>query len=437
MNEFERVGRHIVRTFYDPLPSLDSNAPIWCLGQQYRCKQTPRKPSPSPTPSNSNTESSASNTDRATGPEEDSWIRTSLEESERKESPNGEDPNQYGGWPHPFLDDFESRIWMTYRSGFAPIQKSQDPKATAAMSFRVRMQNLAQSAFTSDAGFGCMIRSGQCILANALVSLKLGRDWRLSEATPLNNDRAILSLFADDHEAPFSIHRFVEHGAAACGKYPGEWFGPSATARCIQDLANGYKSAGLRIYVSGDGADVYEDKLRGVAVDDDGKFQPTLILVGTRLGIDKITPVYWEALKASLQMPQSIGIAGGRPSASHYFVGTQGNMFFYLDPHSTRPLLPYHKDPSTYTTEDVASCHTRRLRRIDIREMDPSMLIAFLVQNEKDFEHWKEGVVSVQGKAIVHVSESEPLSRGQPPREGAIDEVESFDEREDEDDAVL
>lgn len=94
-----------------------------------------------------------------------------------------------------------------------------------------------------------------------------------------------------------------------CGKYPGEWFGPSATARCIQDLVNQYKSAGLRVYISGDGADVYEDKLKEVALDD-GKWQPTLILVGTRLGIDKITPVYWEALKSSLQMKQSMGIAG-------------------------------------------------------------------------------------------------------------------------------
>lgn len=41
-----------------------------------------------------------------------------------------------------------------------------------------------------------------------------------------------------------------------------------------------------------------------------GKFNPTLILVGTRLGLDKITPVYWEPLKSTLQMQQSIGIAG-------------------------------------------------------------------------------------------------------------------------------
>lgn len=120
-------------------------------------------------------------------------------------------------------------------------------------------------------------------------------------------------------------------------------------------------------------------------------------------------------------------IYSGRPSASHYFVGNQGDSFFYLDPHVTRPLLPYHKDPSEYTAEDMANCHTRRLRRIEIREMDPSMLIAFLIRSEEDYEEWKQGVVSVQGKAIVHISKAEPPPRGQE-RVEAVDEVESFDE---------
>lgn len=297
MNDFERVGRNIVRTFYDPLPTNDSNEPIWLLGQRYN----PRPPADTPS------EPTAPPTDRT---EDESWIRTSIDEKDRKEAPNGEDPTQYGNWPSAFLDDFESRIWMTYRSGFTAIQKSQDPKATSAMSFRVRMQNLASPGFTSDTGFGCMIRSGQCILANALQTLRLGRDWRYQDNATMRLHGDILSLFADDPSAPFSIHRFVERGAAVCGKYPGEWFGPSAAARCIQDLVNQHKEAGLRVYISGDGADVYEDKLKQIAIEDDGEWYPTLILVGTRLGIDKITPVYWEALKASLQMTQSIGIAG-------------------------------------------------------------------------------------------------------------------------------
>jgi cysteine protease ATG4 len=60
--------------------------------------------------------------------------------------------------------------------------------------------------------------------------------------------------------------------------------------------------------------------------------------------------------------------------------------------------------------------------------MDPSMLIAFLLRDADDYEHWKQGVVSVQGKSIVHISKQEQQPPGTAPREGAIDEVESFDE---------
>jgi len=47
-------------------------------------------------------------------------------------------------------------------------------------------------------------------------------------------EKRLLALFADDPRAPFSIHKFVRHGEVECGKNPGEWFGPSAAAMCIQ-----------------------------------------------------------------------------------------------------------------------------------------------------------------------------------------------------------
>jgi cysteine protease ATG4 len=101
------------------------------------------------------------------------------------------------------------------------------------MSFTTKMRNLAnQGGFTSDAGWGCMIRSGQSLLANTMLTLKMGREWRKGQKTKEHQE--LLSLFADTPEAPFSIHKFVEHGAQACGTYPGQWFGPSATARCIR-----------------------------------------------------------------------------------------------------------------------------------------------------------------------------------------------------------
>lgn len=75
-------------------------------------------------------------------------------------------------------------------------------------------------------------------------------------------------------------------------------------------LCEDYPEAGLRVYMNGDGSDVYEDAFRKVAVSSDGIFHPTLVLLGVRLGIDRVTPVYWEALKAIIQMKQSVGIAG-------------------------------------------------------------------------------------------------------------------------------
>lgn len=82
------------------------------------------------------------------------------------------------------------------------------------------------------------------------------------------------------------------------------------TDNIFRALTNRYKESGLSVYINADGPDVYEDKVYQIATAKTGSFDPTLILVGIRLGIDRITPAYWQALKASLQMSQSVGIAG-------------------------------------------------------------------------------------------------------------------------------
>ncbi len=70
------------------------------------------------------------------------------------------------------------------------------------------------------------------ISASLLTQSNLSLDWR--RGSKQAEEQLLLALFADDPKAPFSLHRFVEYGASACGKHPGEWFGPSATASCIQ-----------------------------------------------------------------------------------------------------------------------------------------------------------------------------------------------------------
>ncbi|POS88335.1 hypothetical protein EPUL_000003, partial [Erysiphe pulchra] len=435
--EFGRY-RRLVQYFWDPEPVNDKSpeAPIWCLGKEYKTKNNDQSsvPTSTSTESCSISKSIPSNLDQSTS------SSTSFSDNTGQSSVLCDSKNKKASsWPIEFLDDFESRISLTYRLGFPPIPKIRQPKNTSSFSIQERLRNQTEgAAFTSDTGWGCMIRSGQSLLANTLLLIQLGRDWRRGPVSL--EEKKIISLFADDPKAPFSIHKFVEHGTFACGKQPGEWFGPSATARCIQALAARHEVSNLGVYVTGDSLEVYEDNFMMAAKPDGVNFKPTLILVGTRLGLENITPVYWEALKASLQMSQSIGIAGrGHPSSSHYFVALQDSYFFYLDPHQTQPALNFHDDINNYSQEEINSCHTRRLRRAHVKEMDPSMLIAFLIRSEDDWKEWRKNIQEVPGKAIIRVADVDPfLSGHDTERNDAVDEVETFDdENEDEDDEII
>ncbi|KAL7793131.1 hypothetical protein V8C37DRAFT_378550 [Trichoderma ceciliae] len=442
--------RRIMQMFWDPEPSNDVNSdqPVWCLGRSYRlddsnCSSSRTVNRRTRSVGHDASETCGSDAVEISHPTQNLPSVSNLS-AKAPETPPASTSSSLSsavadeelplerGWHPGFLEDMASKFWMTYRSGFDPIPKSVDPRATSALSFSVRIKSTLSdpTGFSSDSGWGCMIRSGQSLLATTIGILRLGRDWRRGRCQ--EEERQLISMFADDPRAPYSIHNFVRHGATACGKFPGEWFGPSATAQCIQALTN---SSGLplHVYSPSDGQDVYEDSFMKIARPNGQDFHPTLILIGTRLGIDKITPIYWEALIAALHMPQSVGIAGGRPSSSHYFVGSQGSYLFYLDPHHTRKAIPYHADVAKYSEEDIDSCHTSRLRRLHVREMDPSMLIGFLIRTESDWSEWRQCVESVQGKTIIHVTDQEPTLYNSEGRDNAVDEVELLSDDDDGD----
>lgn len=135
------IKHNAIRYFWDPEPrNEDPSSMIWCLGQQYDARSFPRNSIPE----------------------------------------NSSDPSTT--WPPAFLDDFESRIWMTYRTNFAPIPRSPGNKGlpftspSEALHYAGKLlSGQGREGYTSDAGWGCMIRSAQSLLANALITLHLGR----------------------------------------------------------------------------------------------------------------------------------------------------------------------------------------------------------------------------------------------------------------------
>jgi cysteine protease ATG4 len=189
--EASRVSRRILQKIWDPEPinDRDSNEPVWCLGRSYTLGAN-GSGTPSPfitgTPPADGTVDTATTTKAAApapiatpGVTKQQVIDTPPDSlaSSFDSSLAYEDPSQDSGWPPAFLDDFESRIWMTYRTGFEVIPRSTDPKAASALSFAMRLKTSFgdQTGFSSDTGWGCMIRSGQSLLANALLISRLGR----------------------------------------------------------------------------------------------------------------------------------------------------------------------------------------------------------------------------------------------------------------------
>jgi len=66
-----------------------------------------------------------------------------------------------------------------------------------------------------------------------------------------------------------------------------------------------------------------------------------------------------------------------------------------------------------------------------MKDMDPSMLIAFLIRDEADWRIWRQAVVDTKGKPVIHIADTEPPFHGTgAERPEAIAEVETFDDDE-------
>jgi len=271
-----------------------------------------------------------------------------------------------------FVEAFSRLLWFTYRKDFSSIENTQ---------------------FTSDAGWGCMLRSGQMILAQALIANSENSD---------KDKEQIVRWFADTprKESPYSIHAIAKSGELF-GKAIGEWFGPSTIANVLCELVGAHKSSNLCVYVSDDGA-VYVDKVTKLATSNGNTWRPVLIIVPLRLGLDTMNEIYYPSILEMFRFPQSLGIIGGKPRASLYFVAAQDDFVFYLDPHTLQPTVNVDPKFDTY--------HCAAPKRAHVSEIDPSLALAFYCRNKEQFDDFcdKSHQANTKDATLYTVSSNAP-----------------------------
>ncbi|CAG7866018.1 unnamed protein product [Brassica rapa] len=279
-----------------------------------------------------------------------------------------------------FRQDFSSLVLMTYRRGFEAI---------------------GDTTYTSDVNWGCMLRSGQMLFAQALLFQRLGRSWRKDSQPPEEEYLEILELFGDSEASAFSIHNLILAGESY-GLAAGSWVGPYAVCRSWEALVRKRReetdvkdhSCSMAVHiVSGSedgergGAPILciEDVTKTCLEYSEGETEWTavLLLVPLVLGLDKVNSRYIPSLIATFTFPQSLGILGGKPGASTYIVGVQEDKGFYLDPHGVQQVVTVNKETQDV---DTSSYHCNTVHYVPLESLDPSLALGFYCRDKDDFD---------------------------------------------------
>eukprot|EP01132_Coremiostelium_polycephalum_P000590 gene590-736_t len=439
---------------YPSVPPSFTSSPIWMMGKCYAIQQQQQQQPPQQqqqqSPSNNNFFSS--NNNKQAKSNNSSNLFQSLFNIQNNNNNKSNELNQV---QQKFLADFNSLLWFSYRKDFPSI---------------------INTSITTDIGWGCMLRTGQMILAKALLKHYYYKEEQ-ERCKPNSKYKKILSWFSDypSKEYIYSIHQIVYKNKILEQKNRRdfdieedddddwssveEWFSPTKISNVLRHLLKGHCIENLTIvpslsskvyslssmssfvpsqansieehFFTGD-VHIKDHPLAEVEVLEEEIWKSIIILVPLRLGVDKINEVYLKNIKMMLQIPQSIGFIGGKPKQSFYFVGYQDEQIIYLDPHFVHETVNPNDPnfPETY--------HYCVPQKMPFSQLDPSLAIGFYCRDRHDFNDFcfRMSEIESEGFPIIAIGDHCPDYQLEPDDIDDNEEDDSIFKIEDMDDMV-
>jgi cysteine protease ATG4 len=363
-----------------------------------------------------------------------------------------------------FVTKSQERIPFVYLLGktFHPVYGYQSRKEFEAslywFSYRWDFPEIKPYGITSDAGWGCMLRSAQMLLAHCLRVHFKPQNWKPPTSNAKCRDdpfiTSLLNWFADfpsTKESIYSLHNMVAAGLMKYETLPGEWYGPGTACYVLKDLVSLHQQIQpslFRVHIASEGGTIYRDTVRSLMTRDsklraeerekrkektkviplhplDPSAPPPplpkdekldwdtalLLLIPLRLGLDKFNEDYSEILARSFWLPQSVGILGGRPRGARWFFGAyaDGTKILGLDPHTIQAApqrKSLHAPAGNHINEMVVdlsdeymqSVHTQNPEVFPISRMDPSVALGFYCTDRNDFVELEAGLKRLKSK---------------------------------------
>lgn len=311
------------------------------------------------------------------------------------------------GEHHVFTDD---EVWLLGRK--LTVQDGNIEKAAQSLiwvSYRKGFELLPNSSLTTDAGWGCMLRTAQMMGATAIKKHLLPEDFQYDEncSNEVREYALLISLFCDYQldACPLSIHNLLMH-AGHFKKESGTWFAPSEACHLVHKCLS---SSAFRNKIPHFGSVVFTDGtiFLHTLMEKFNEFKSLFLLIPIRLGLMEINHGYLPILRLWLTHKFCVGFIGGKPRKSLYFYGFQNERLLYLDPHLSQEVVnPFGK------LLDTRSYHTQGCHSMHETELDPSLAIGLYIPGFEDLkEFWAlclQMTTDSKDYPILNFAEKEP-----------------------------